>query len=136
MQVLSVDQLVGRALGEYQLERLLGHGQLSAVYMAQHKSQGRTVMVTTFNFPDSIAVRERFAERFAQEGAALVGLKHPNILSTYDFGEQAGFPYLVTAFGFCEGSFAVPGTQAANSPDAPTNAGYPQAVGGGPGLRA
>ena len=98
MQVLSVDQLVGRALGEYQLERLLGHGQLSAVYMAQHKSQGRTVMVTTFNFPDSMAVRERFAERFAQEGAALVGLKHPNILSTYDFGEQAGFPYLVTAF--------------------------------------
>ena len=98
MQVLSVDQLVGRALGEYQLERLLGHGQLSAVYMAQHKSQRRTVMVTTFNFPDSIVVRERFAERFAQEGAALVGLKHPNILSTYDFGEQAGFPYLVTAF--------------------------------------
>ncbi len=98
MQMLSVDQLVGRTLGEYQIERLLGHGQLSAVYMAQHKSQRRTVMVTTFNFPDSIVVRERFAERFAQEGAALVGLKHPNILTTYDFGEQAGFPYLVTAF--------------------------------------
>ncbi len=96
--MLSVDQLVGRTLGEYQIERLLGHGQLSAVYMAQHKSQRRTVMVTTFNFPDSIVVRERFAERFAQEGAALVGLKHPNILTTYDFGEQAGFPYLVTAF--------------------------------------
>src|SRR2546421_2586514 len=98
MQMLSVDQLVGRTLGEYQIERLLGHGQLSAVYMAQHQSQGRTVMVTTFNFPDSMVVRERFAERFAQEGAALVGLKHTNILSTYDFGEQAGFPYLVTAF--------------------------------------
>ena len=96
--MVSVEQLVGRTLGEYQVERLLGHGQLSAVYMAQQKSQGRTVMVTTFNFPDSIAVRARFAERFAQEGAALVRLKHPNILPTYDFGVQSDFPYLVTAF--------------------------------------
>src|SRR5579863_9277866 len=98
MQTVSVDQLVGRTVGEYYVERLLGHGQLSAVYIAQHRGQGRSVMLTTFNFPDGMAARERFMARFAQEGAALVRLKHPNILPTYDFGEQSGSPYLVTAF--------------------------------------
>jgi hypothetical protein len=43
MQTFSVDQLVGRTLGEDQIERLLGHGRLGAAYMAQQRSQGRTV---------------------------------------------------------------------------------------------
>lgn len=100
MQMLTVDQLVGRTLGDYQVEQLLGHGQLSAVYMARQKAQGRIVMITTFNIPRTLSsqARARFSARFAQEGAALVALRHPHILPTYDFGEQADYPYLVTAF--------------------------------------
>ncbi len=100
MQTLSVDQLVGRTLGEYQIERLLGRGQLGAAYVAQQLSQGRTVMITMFNFPEGRSAREReqLTGRFAQEMAAFVRLAHPNILPIYDFGEQSGYLYLVTAF--------------------------------------
>lgn len=100
MQSVSEEQLVGRTLGEYRIERLLGHGQLSAVYLAQHAAKGRAVMITTFKFPEGITppVRAAFSKQFAREGAALVALKHSNMLPTYDFGEQEGRPYLVTAF--------------------------------------
>src|SRR5712692_8043537 len=100
VQMLSVDQLVSGTLGEYQIERLLGRGELGAAYMAQQLSQKRTVMITTFNFPGGISARERdqFTAYFAQERATLVRLTHPAILPIYDFGEQSGYLYLVTAF--------------------------------------
>ena len=100
MQSVSVDQLVGMSLGNYQVERLLGHGQLSAVYLAKHKQQEQPVLITTFKFPAGMSTiaYQRFSARFTQEGQALVRLKHPHILPTYDFGQQDGYPYLVTAF--------------------------------------
>ena len=100
MQTLSVDQLVGRTLGEYRIERLLGQGQLGAAYLAQQLLQGRTVMLTLFNFPEGMSAQEgnQCATRFAQERATLTRLTHPNILPIYDCGEHAGYLYLVTAF--------------------------------------
>jgi len=100
MQTVSVDQLVGNTLGDYRVERLLGRGKLSAVYMAQQRSLNRTVMVTTFILPATLSAeaRERFNMRFLKEGAPLVRLNHPHILPVYDFGVQFGLPYLVTSF--------------------------------------
>ncbi len=100
MQTVSVDQLVGKTLGDYQVEQLLGRGKLSAVYLAQQRSQNRTVMITTFTVPDSLPApaRERFTMRFSQVGSTLIKLKHPYILPIYDCGVQFGSPYLVTSF--------------------------------------
>jgi serine/threonine protein kinase/nitrite reductase/ring-hydroxylating ferredoxin subunit len=100
MQTVSVDELVGRTLGEYRIERLLGHGQLGAAYMAQQLSQGRTVIITMFNFPEGISAqeRERFTTRLAKERTTLARLTHPYILPIYDFDEHSGYLYLVTAF--------------------------------------
>ena len=55
MQSISVDQLVGKQLGDYQIERLLGQGKMSAVYLAQQRSQSRVVMVTTFTVPETLS---------------------------------------------------------------------------------
>jgi serine/threonine protein kinase len=100
MQTIRVDQLVGRTLGEYQIERLLGHGQLGAAYMARQVSQGRPVMMIMFNSAEAPSAQERdqCTALFAQERASLIRLTHPYILPTYDFGEQSGYFYLVTAF--------------------------------------
>ena len=35
MQTVSEDRLVGKKLGDYHIEELLGRGKMSAVYMAQ-----------------------------------------------------------------------------------------------------
>ena len=98
MQILHEDQLTGKTLGEYHIERLLGHGQLSAVYLARHKSLEQPVMVTVFNYPDDRSLRKQHSALFAREATALVRLQHPHILPTYDFGEQDEHPYLVTAY--------------------------------------
>src|ERR1700674_5081958 len=43
MQMLHEDQLTGKTLGKYRIEHPLGHGQLSAVYLARHESQEQPV---------------------------------------------------------------------------------------------
>ncbi|HLG76502.1 MAG TPA: protein kinase, partial [Ktedonobacteraceae bacterium] len=100
MSTVRVDQLVGQRLGEYQIEQLLGRGEMSSVYRGQQTAQGRAVMITIFNLPDRLSAQEHeyVMQRFTRDNAALVRLTHPNILPTYAFGELAGHPYLVTAF--------------------------------------
>ena len=100
MQVLSVDQLVGKTFGEYQIERLLGDGKSSAVYLARQQTHANAALITTFILPETFSAqaRERFMARFEQEGSALVKLRHPHILPTYAVSEQFGYPYLVTSF--------------------------------------
>jgi serine/threonine protein kinase len=100
LQTLNADQLVGKTLGEYRIERLLGHAQLGAAYMARQLSHGRAAMVSTFNFPEGLSTGERnqLTSRLARERTILTRLTHPHILPIYDFGEQAGSLYLVTAF--------------------------------------
>ncbi len=100
LQTLHGDRLVGCTLGEYRIERLLGSTRLGAAYQARQLSQGRTVMVSTFNFPQGVSSSERtrLTARIVQERALLTRLTHPNILPTYDVGEQSGYLYLVSDF--------------------------------------
>src|SRR5258708_39875629 len=96
MQTVSVDQLVGNTLGDYRVERLLGRGKLSAVYMAQQRSLDRTVMLTTFIPPATLSAeaRERFNMRVLKGGAPLLRLNHPHILPGYDVRSAFCLPYL------------------------------------------
>jgi serine/threonine protein kinase/Rieske Fe-S protein len=93
-------QLVGTILGESQVEHLLGKSPLGAAYQARQLARGRKVLLTTFNFPDAMApsVRARFVAHFSSEGAILLHLLHPHIVPVYEYGEQPGYAYLVTAF--------------------------------------
>ncbi len=133
MQTVSVDQLVGKTLGDYQVQRVLGKGKLSAVYMAQQRSLNRTVMITTFILPETLSARarERFNARFLQEGASLVRLNHPHVLPIYDFGVQFGFPYLVTDI-LRQGRFACASYQATAALYPPTRVGDGAADSSGP----
>src|SRR5579859_1240581 len=103
----SIDQLVGQNVGKYHIKLHLGHGHVSAVYLAQEQAQDRTVVLTVFEVPDAITgeARTYFLRRFAQEAAQIRRLDHPYILPTCDFGEQFSYPYLVTPF-VEEGSLA------------------------------
>lgn len=95
---LPVDQLVGKSVGTYRVEQLLGHGNVNAIYAARQQGSDRPVMLTTFILPGDFPTvsRQRFMARFAQEAAALVKLSHPHILPVYEFGEQYGYPYMIT----------------------------------------
>ena len=95
---ISVDQLVGNMLGTYYVEQLLGHGNMSAVYLATQQVTNQKVMLTAFILPNTFSAqaRELFKMRFSQEATSLTRLQHPHILPVNDFGDQYGYPYFVT----------------------------------------
>ena len=88
--------LVGRTLGRYRLESLLGRGGMAEVYRATDTRLARTVAVKVIL--DAHAEDRRFSDRFLREARVVASLEHPCILPVYDFGEEGGLPYLVMPF--------------------------------------
>ncbi len=92
--------LIGKVLGSCMLERLLGYGGSSAVFLAQQQKPGRKVAVKVF-LPrpnmDKKTMRD-FYRRFLHEAEAASKLDHPNILPIYAYGEQDGLPYIVMPY--------------------------------------
>jgi serine/threonine protein kinase len=105
MQAVAMDNLEGQLLGSCRVERLLGQGRLSAVYLGNRA--GQSVAITAFLLPAtfSVGARERFIARFQREAQALVALDHPRVLPVYEYGVQYGYPYLVTPYA-ADGSLA------------------------------
>lgn len=96
----QIDSLVGKMIGMYQLERLLGQGQLSALYAARQRPDDRVSLVTVFRPPEQMPAQERalLSSRLARESAAITRLQHPHILQTCEYGETTNFFYLITPY--------------------------------------
>jgi tetratricopeptide (TPR) repeat protein/tRNA A-37 threonylcarbamoyl transferase component Bud32 len=88
-----VTTLVGRSLGRYKLEKLLGQGGMAQVYRATDTKLARSVAVKVILATH--ANEPQFLERFLREARVVASLEHPNILPVYDFGEEEGIPFLV-----------------------------------------
>lgn len=88
--------LVGVTLGHYRITEQLGRGGMAVVYKAFHPglSVDRAIKVIR---PDLVQA-ESFRERFQREAQAVAGLRHANIVTVHDFGEQAGIYYMVMEF--------------------------------------
>jgi len=84
------------ALGDdYTIERELGGGGMSRVFLAHERALGRTVVVKVL-LPVLVAgIR---AERFAREVRMVAALQHPNIVPLFKAGEAAGLPYYVMPY--------------------------------------
>ncbi|GCE16142.1 protein kinase domain-containing protein [Tengunoibacter tsumagoiensis] len=97
----TMDWLVGRTFGAYHVDALLGQGSISVAYSAHSLEQKFQCMLTLFVLPEACGenARRRFMDRFISEASPLPGLSHSNIVPVYDFGEYAGFSYLVTPLG-------------------------------------
>ena len=85
----------GTRLGAYEVKRLIGHGAMGTVYLARHEALDRTaavkVMLTIGDDPVAVG-------RFNREGRAIALLRHPNIVTVYDYGEFEGTPYMIEEF--------------------------------------
>lgn len=84
----------GTRLGPYQIQSMLGAGGMGEVYRAHDSRLNRTVAVKVL--PTSFSADRDRLQRFAQEARAAAALNHPNILSIFDIGEEAGSPYVVS----------------------------------------
>ena len=92
--------LIGTVLGSCVLERVIGYGGSSVVYIAQQHTPSRKVAVKVF-LPRSTMdahTRREFYRRFLREAEVASQLDHPNILPIYSYGEQDGLPYIIMPY--------------------------------------
>jgi serine/threonine-protein kinase len=77
--------LIGTVLdGRYKIESVLGQGGMGMVFRATQTSVHRPVAVKTLN--PALAAAPTFFERFRREAEVASRLRHPNIITIYDFG--------------------------------------------------
>ena len=86
----------GSTLGNYQIIEKVGAGGMGSVYKAYQPALGRYVAIKVL--PPQTAGDPSFAERFALEARAIGKLRHPNIVTAYDFSTNGDLAYLVSDF--------------------------------------
>lgn len=79
------ESLCGRTLGDYRIERRVGGGATSDVFLAKQLSLGRSVALKILK--DELSNDEIYVKRFLQEARSAARLEHPNIVRIYEVGE-------------------------------------------------
>ncbi len=87
-------------IGKYHIQRVLGRGGMGTVYEALDPVIQRTVALKTM--APGLADTPDLRQRFLREAQAAGGLKHRNIVTVYDLGEDKGRPFI--AMEFIEGT--------------------------------
>ena len=92
MRLSSGSLSSGTVLGPYQIVGRLGAGGMGEVYRALDTRLDRTIAIKVLpsGFGDD---RDRL-RRFEQEAKAASALNHPNILTIYDIGQEAGVAFI------------------------------------------
>jgi len=84
-------------LPQYQIESLLGHGGMGAVYKGLQPDLDRPVAIKLL--PEELAADEQFVSRFRREARMLARLQHPGIVTIHGFGQtEGGHLYFVMEF--------------------------------------
>jgi len=87
----------GGRCGPYRLVRLLGHGGMGAVYLA-NRDDGEISQRVAIKFLSLAAGFPEMRSRFRQERQILASLTHPGIARLLDAGHTGGQPYLVMEY--------------------------------------
>ena len=80
-----VKVLLGRTLGPYQVEEVIGEGGMGVVYLGEHPTIGRKVALKVMR--PELSLRDSLVERFIQEARSVNTIGHDNIVNIYDFGK-------------------------------------------------
>jgi eukaryotic-like serine/threonine-protein kinase len=88
---MSQDNLIGRTIAGYRLLQHVGEGGTALVFRAEHGERGPAALkiLRGRQAQDPVAVK-----RFLREGEFGVKASHPNIIRTFDYGEEDGLYYI------------------------------------------
>ena len=89
----SGGSLVGKQLGDFQLQGLLGAGGMAEVYRGFDVKLKRQVAVKVL--PAAMANDAGYVQRFKTEAQRVAALNHPHIVPVYHFGEEGPLLYHV-----------------------------------------
>ncbi|MGD9958030.1 serine/threonine-protein kinase [Nocardioides sp.] len=85
---------VGDTFGAYEVQRVLGHGGMGVVFVANQVALDRAVALKVL-LPQ-LAQSVDYRTRFRREAAALASAQSPYIVPIYDYGEFEGSLFLAT----------------------------------------
>src|SRR4029434_11265388 len=88
--------LVGKLIGHYRIESLIGVGGMGEVYLARDERLGRKAAVKLL--PDSLTTDDTQLSRFKNEARTASALNHPNILTVYEIGAEGDVQFIATEF--------------------------------------
>lgn len=86
----------GQTIRGYQLAEEIGHGGMAVVYRAYQPQLERWVAIKILRPAE--AGDKGFLARFRREARAIAALRHPNVLTIYDYGEEGGIAYIVMEY--------------------------------------
>jgi len=88
---LQTARNMSKHIGRYEVLAELGHGGFGRVFRGLDPTVGRQVAIKTLIADGDAGM----LTRFRNEAAASGRLRHPNIVTIYDFGEHESVPYIV-----------------------------------------
>ncbi len=96
MMAQDLERLTAALASEYAIERELGRGGMSTVYLAHDVKHDRRVALKVLH--PELAMSGYHPERFFREIRTVASLTHPQILPLHDSGEADGFLFYVMPF--------------------------------------
>src|SRR5881397_3241432 len=88
--------LVGKVIGHYRIESLIGIGGMGEVYLARDEELGRKAALKLL--PGNLTTDETQLSRFKNEARSASALNHPNILTVYEIGTEGNRQFIATEF--------------------------------------
>ncbi len=88
--------LSGTRLGKYEIQAEVGRGGMGAVYKGYDPALDRYVAIKVL--APHLVWEQEFVERFLREARAAARLKHANIVTIHDVGQEAGWYYFVMEY--------------------------------------
>lgn len=95
----SNDPLIGKQLGDYTIQSILGQGGMARVYRGYDPKLDRYAAVKVIE-PTLVATEdeEEYRERFQREARAIARLNHPRLVGIYQFGQVETSYYMAMVF--------------------------------------
>ena len=90
------NNLIGTQLGKYQIQAEIGRGGMGAVYRGYDPLLDRYVAVKVL--APHLVWEKEFVERFLREARAAARLKHTNIVTIHDVGQEGGWYYFIMEY--------------------------------------
>jgi tRNA A-37 threonylcarbamoyl transferase component Bud32 len=90
------DPFEGRTIGTWRVVRRIAKGGMGAVYLGEHTQTGRKVAVKILT--EEYSRMPGIQGRFKREADTTLRLQHPNIVETYEMGQDGPHTYIVSEY--------------------------------------
>jgi serine/threonine protein kinase len=89
----DVESLLGRRVGQYRIDRVLGRGTMACVFKAKHLGLGRPCALKVME-PSLVARQPGIRAQFWAEARAAANLLHPHVVTIHNLGSVQGFHFI------------------------------------------